>query len=145
MDPLYLEEDDFNKSFELTPRVACNLFVVDREDRFILTRRALDPERGKWNIPGSFLLKHETIDQCLVRTAAQKLGFPISARDCRLKIVHENLSTDPRGHVVTLIYKYRLLKDILMTPWGDSSEMAPFTHIPDEMAFDHAEILKKLV
>lgn len=145
MEPLYLEDDDFNKSFELAPRVACNLFVVDREDRFLLTRRALEPERGKWHLPGSLLLKHETIDQCLVRTAAQELGFPISARDCRLKIVHENISGDPRGHIINLTYKYRLLKDVLMTPWGDSSEMALFTHIPEDLGFNHAEILKKLV
>jgi hypothetical protein len=41
--------------------------------------------------------------------------------------------------------KYRLLKDVLMTPWGDSSEMSLFTSIPEDLGFNHAEILKKLV
>jgi excinuclease ABC subunit A len=64
-----------------------------------------------------------------------------------ISIDQKTVSHNPRSTVgtITEIYEYRLLKDVLMTPWGDSSEMSLFTSIPEDLGFNHAEILKKLV
>jgi ADP-ribose pyrophosphatase YjhB (NUDIX family) len=144
-DPLFLSQGDFIKSFAQVPRVACNLFIVDRDDRFLLTKRGIEPERGKWHLPGSFLLKYESIAQCLERIASSELGFLVSSRDCRLKIVHENIGCDPRGHIIDVVYKYRLLKDVILKGWGDSLSMAFFTNSPPDMGFNHEQILKEIL
>ena len=145
MDPLYLEPEDFKKSFDLAPRVAINLFVVNKANQFLLTKRTAPPHAGEWHLPGSFVLKYETVDACIERLAASELGFTVSAKDCYLKLVHDNIDADPRGHVIDIVYRYRVLRDIVLTSWGDSAEMGFFTTIPDGVGFNHAEILKKLV
>lgn len=143
MSTLYLNEEQFVKSFELAPRVAINLLVLNRQNQFLLARRAIEPAKGKWHIPGSFLLKNEPIGACLERIAAEELGFPISSNDCRLADVSENVDADPRGHVVDIVYKYRLLKAIWLKPWGNSAELAFFNTIPQDMGFNHKQILSR--
>lgn len=143
MSPLYLDNEQFIQSFKHVPRLAINLLILNRQNQFLLTRRAIEPEKGKWHLPGCFLLKEEKIDTCLERIATEELGFPISANDCRLADVSENLEQDPRGHIVDVIYKYRLLKAIWLKPWGSSAELAFFNSIPPEMGFNHGQILSK--
>lgn len=143
MTGLYLTPDQFTASFMYVPRVACTVLVVNRANQFLLTKRAIEPAQGMWHLPGSFLLKGEHIATCLERIATQELGFPLSARDCRLAHVSENIDSDPRGHVVDIIYKYRLLREISLSAWGDSAELGFFSSIPHNMGFNHAEILSK--
>ena len=143
MPPLFLTVKQFNKSFDLAPRLRVGIIVLNRQSKFLLTRRGIEPDKGKWQIPGSFLLKNESIHDCVSRIGMEELGFTLSANDCRLASVEEDLVQDSRGHVVHAIYKYRLLRDISLKPWGDSVEMAFFSSIPADIGFHYGEILEK--
>lgn len=143
MPPLFLTAKQFKKSFDLAPRLIIDILVLNKFDQFLLTRRGTPPEIGKWQIPGSFLLKDETMQECVGRIGVEELGFTLSYNDCRLASVQEDLTQDLRGHVVHIIYKYRLLRDISLRPWGESTEMAFFSSIPQDMGFHYSEILKK--
>ena len=140
----YLSEKKFAESFEHSPRVALVLFIRNKKDEVLLVRRALPPHENAWALPGAFLLRGETIAACLNRVAIEKLGIELSMNDCRVHDVVEYLE-DPRGHVVQVVYKYRMLRDILLKPWGESSELAYFGKRPAEMAFNHGEILDEMI
>lgn len=140
---LFLTPKQFTASFAHVPRVALVLLIVNRQNQFLLTKRAIEPGSGMWHLPGSFLLKDEQIAQCLERIGPQELGFTLSAKDCRLVHVSENLESDPRGHVIDIIYKYRLLREISLSAWGDSAELGFFFTIPQGVGFNHVEILQK--
>jgi 8-oxo-dGTP diphosphatase len=143
MPPLLLTPRQFKTSFNLVPKLMINILVLNKLDQFLLTRRGIEPEIGKWQIPGSFLLKGETVQECVARIGVEVLGFTLSSNDCRLALFEEDLVKDPRGHVVHVIYKYRVLRDISLKPWGESAEMAFFSSIPQDMGFHYGEILKK--
>ena len=143
MPSILLTPRQFKSSFNLVPRLMIDILVLNKLDQFLLTRRGIEPEIGKWQIPGSFLLKNETIQECVARIGVEELGFTLSSNDCRLASFEEDLAQDPRGHVVHVIYKYRLLRDISLKPWGESAEMAFFSSIPTDMGFHYSEILKK--
>lgn len=143
MPPLLLTEKQFTDSFDLVPRLKINVLVVNKLNQFLLTRRAIEPELGKWQIPGVFLLKDESIQDCIARIGIEELGFTLSANDCRLSALEEDLEHDIRGHVLHAVYKYRLLRDISLKPWGESVEMGFFSSPPQDMGFHYAEILKK--
>lgn len=143
MPPLHLTEKQFKISFDLAPRLIIDILVLNKQDQFLLTRRGIEPEIGKWQMPGTFLQKDETIQECIGRIGVEELGFSLSSNDCRLASVEEDLMQDERGHVLHVIYKYRLLRDISLKPWGDSLEMGFFSAIPADMGFRYGEMLKK--
>ena len=143
MPPLFLTARQFKRSFDLVPRLIIDIIVLNKQDQFLLIRRGIEPEVGKWQVPGTFLQKDETIQECVARIGVEELGFSLSSNDCRLASVEEDLSSDPRGHVVHTIYKYRLLRDISLKPWGESLEMGFFSSIPPDMGFAYGKILKK--
>jgi len=143
MSGLYLDDKQFTESFLLVPRVAIDVLILNKSNQFLLTRRGIEPELGKWHIPGGFLLKGESIVERIERIGVEELGFTISANDCRLAQVSDNLDADPRGHIVDIVYKCRVLRDILLKPWGDSVELGFFNNIPKDIGFNHAQILSK--
>lgn len=140
----YLSEKKFAETFESAPRIAIVLLIRNKKDEILLVRRGLPPDEGKWSLPGAFLLKKETLADCVNRIAIEKLGIELSKNDCRLHDVIEYME-DPRGHVIQVVYKYRMLRDILLKAWGESSELAYFGTLPDEMAFNHAEVVGEMV
>ncbi len=138
-----LPEKTFLKSFELVPRVAVNLLIVDSGNRLLLTKRTMPPGVGTWHYPGSFLLKNETILDCIERVASDELGLRISVKKAMLAGVAEDIHDDPRGHVIDLLYRYEAGGGELET-FRETGYMKFFSALPDNVGFNHRETLKSL-
>jgi ADP-ribose pyrophosphatase YjhB (NUDIX family) len=59
---------------------ACAL-CLDDEGRLLLVRRAQDPDRGKWDLPGGFLEEAEHPLDALRRELLEETGLEIEPRD----------------------------------------------------------------
>lgn len=138
-----LPRDLFLQSFSLVPRVALDLLLEDQQGRVLLTKRAKQPYVGIWHIPGSFLLKDETINSCIKRVAKNELTLEKNVKST-LAGVFENLDADPRGHVIDIIYKIVINEPILMVKNEDTEEMQFFEKLPANIGFNHREVLEKL-
>lgn len=55
------------------PRVCVDAVVV-RSEEVLMTRRAIEPELGKWHLPGGKIVRGETIDEALKRHVLHDLG-----------------------------------------------------------------------
>jgi len=60
----------------LNPRVVAAT-VPERDGRFLLVRRAMDPMRGFWTFPGGFLEVGETAEQGAVRETEEEVGLAV--------------------------------------------------------------------
>lgn len=138
-----LSEEEFLKTFEHVPRVGISLLVKDKNGRILLTKRAKPPLEGLWHIPGSFLFKLETINDCLQRVAIDELNLNLFAKP-QLLGVFDNIDKDPRGHVVDIVYGATVGDDFLPKPHKDTLEAKFFDKLPSNIGFNHAETLKKL-
>lgn len=107
--PQKLPYDQFLKSFELAPRVAIDLWVKNERGGVLYIKRETDPYIGKWHIPGSFLLKGETVRECVKRIAKDETNVELSGSDFKLLWSDEELN-EPRGHVIHLVYSVRIYK-----------------------------------
>ncbi len=135
---IWLNRQEWQKSFELVPRVAVDL-VVKRANRVLLTKRKKPPFAGSWHLPGSFVLRGERLEECAQRVAREELGTRVVA--IKLAGVFDNIEGDPRGHVIDVVYECVLTDE--PSAVGDTAEVGWFSKLP-EMGFGQAEMVKKL-
>jgi len=139
-----LSHHKFLRTFGLVPRLAVNILVTNRKNEFLLTQRAIPPRVGVWHYPGSFLLKGEGLLVCLKRVAKNELGLDITPSKCRLLGVFEDIDEDPRGHVVDIIYGYKVGSGTKFKPGKDTKEIRFFKKIPAKTGFNHSDVLSHL-
>jgi 8-oxo-dGTP diphosphatase len=123
--------------------VDCVVFGVDAEGlKVLLIRRALQPFKGRWALPGGFVRIDESVDDAARRELKEETGLN--------RVFLEQLYTfgdperDPRERVVTVAY-YALveLRDHAVQPASDADRAAWFDirDLP-RLAFDHERIIE---
>jgi ADP-ribose pyrophosphatase YjhB (NUDIX family) len=63
--------------FYLNPKVVAAT-IPEAEGRILLTRRAIDPSRGKWTFPGGFVDFGERTTDAAVRETLEETGLTVS-------------------------------------------------------------------
>jgi 8-oxo-dGTP diphosphatase len=107
----------------------------------VLIRRGIEPELGKWALPGGFVLPHEDLTEAAERELAEETGLAATGHLEQLA-TYGAPDRDPRGRVVTVAY-LALMPDQPLPEAGGDAAMArwrPVTAI-EHLAFDHEGIL----
>ncbi|WCJ60057.1 NUDIX domain-containing protein [Fontisphaera persica] len=63
--------------YHTNPAVGVGGLVVDNQGRLLLLRRANDPGRGKYGLPGGFVNPGESAEEALVRETREETGLEI--------------------------------------------------------------------
>jgi len=145
--PRKLPQKEFLESFRNVPRLAVNLFITDTHGMLLLTKRNNPPFIGYWHLPGSFLLKNETIIAAQRRVAQDELGFRLSEYvELLLLDAFDDIEEDPRGHVVDIIYGMRVKDFSQIKPTKETAEAKFFARdkLPSDIGFNHRRILHEL-
>lgn len=123
--------------------VDCVVFGLDEGDlKVMLIERNLPPFKGKWALPGGFVLMDETLDEAAKRELVEETGL----EDVFLEQLYtfSALDRDPRERIVSVAY-YALvrLSDHQVAAATDAADAAWFsiTDTP-KLAFDHEAILE---
>lgn len=127
-----------------TQLVAVDLVVLTvRADRLcaLQVRRAIPPYRGRWALPGGFVLPDEDLDEAAGRELAEETGLAVGS------VYLEQLRTfgapgrDPRGRVFAVAY-LALAPDLPTPTAGSDAAAARWAPVMQAgLAFDHDEIL----
>jgi 8-oxo-dGTP diphosphatase len=123
---------------ELTVDIA--LFTV-RDDRccLLLVKRGIAPHRGRWALPGGFVLEREGLEVAACRELSEETAIEVTHLE-QLR-TYGDPKRDPRGRVVSVAYV--ALAPGLAEPAGgsDAAEARwwPVDELP-RLAFDHARI-----
>lgn len=118
--------------------------VVDETLKVLLVKRAIDPFKGRWAIPGGFIdmAQDDNTDMTAKRKLSDKTGVvPKYLEQLR---TFSGLNRDPRGFTITLAY-FALVPFEEAAPHIDTVDEANWVNVSDlddtPVAFDHKEII----
>lgn len=120
------------------PLVGVGVLIRDG-DRYLLVRRAAEPDAGLWTIPGGLVEVGERVKEAAVREAREETGLEVEIID--LLGVVDKIVRDEEGrirfHFVILDYlagvkggKLRASSDALEARWVRRDEMARYRLSP---------------
>jgi ADP-ribose pyrophosphatase YjhB (NUDIX family) len=119
-----------------------NALVEDDEGRVMLTRRAHDPDKGLWDIPGGFLEEAEHPLDGVRRELKEETGLDVEPEDFLVATVDWYDAPGGRRATVNLVWTARIVGG-QPEPADDVSEIRFFAADelpgPDELAFEHVQ------
>lgn len=115
--------------------------IEDDQLKVLLIKRAHEPFKGKWALPGGFLLQNEPPEKAASRVLEGKAGIS--------NIYTEQLYTfagsgrDPRGNIITISYFALAPIDKIKISESSKTQMPTFHPIKKlpKLAFDHGRII----
>lgn len=108
----------------------------------LLIRRAAEPFKGSWALPGSYIAAGETTTDAMHRTLKAKAGVERTSLVFTEQLyTFDTVARDPRGHAVSVTY---MALGRTITPAAVPSSQSPQFFALDELpelAYDHADII----
>lgn len=126
-------------AFEHNPLLVVDI-IIPTSEGVVLIKRAREPYKGKWALPGGFVRYGERVEEAAVREAEEETGLKVRLK--RLVGVYSDPNRDPRGHLVSICFLAERVGGELSTS-EEAMEVRAFEKIPwQELAFDHAKMLR---
>ena len=129
------------------PALTADIVVFSRDEekwKVLLIRRKGHPFLGKLAFPGGFANENEPVEQTAARELEEETG--VSGLEMRLIDVFSAPGRDPRGWTVSAAF-LAVTDQPLAVQAGDDAAEAFWLALeeigPEELAFDHAQILQK--
>ena len=124
------------------PLVAVDAVVLRPDGSLVLVKRAKEPFRGFWALPGGFVRYGERVEDAVKREVMEETGLEVAIEG--LVGVYSEPDRDPRGHVISIAFLAREVGGSLSAA-SDAAEVRAFRAPPDRLAFDHARIIEDAV
>lgn len=138
---------DLKTPYQPFVTVDCVIFGLDQssELRVLLIKRAYEPFKDRWAIPGGFIKKGETLEAAARRELEEETGV----KDIFIEQLYTfgSLERDPRGQVISVAYFALInLEEHPTSAATDATEAQWFklSECPD-LPFDHNRILETAI
>jgi ADP-ribose pyrophosphatase YjhB (NUDIX family) len=122
------------------PLLTVDLIIeIEGEERSVVLIERKNPPLG-WALPGGFVDYGETVEEAARREAKEETDLDV--KDLAQFHTYSDPSRDSRGHMVSVVFSARAGG----TPrGGDDARVAkafPVNRLPEDMAFDHRQIIE---
>ena len=114
--------------------------IIIKKDGGVVCVYRKNPPHG-WAIPGGFINYGESAEQAAVREAKEETGLDI--RDLELFGVFSDPHRDPRFHTISIVFVAQASGQLKAGDDASSVRIFSEADLPEEMAFDHRQILKQ--
>ena len=124
----------------VTPLLAADTIIelTDYPGRpIVLIERAFPPYG--WAIPGGFVDVGERVERAAVREAQEEVGLDVKL--IALLGLYSDPSRDARGHTVTAVYVVEASGAPVAADDAKNCQIFSIDNLPEQLAFDHAEVL----
>lgn len=133
----FIPPDTYKTIIESLPILCVDVMITNENGEYLLVRRANEPLKGEWWVPGGRVLKSEPLENAVKRKIKEELGIDVKVvgpvgyyEDQYDKNPHETISP---LHTVGIVFHARLLTTNV-TLDGQSSEWRFFNQLPARFA-----------
>ena len=143
---IYLETYD-RKKYD-APSVAVDLLIFNRDQsKILLINRAEHPFVNKLALPGGFYIPTDlSLEFAASRELLEETSVSLNITEDNLIKVTSSKDRDPRGWIVSVAYKVCIDENSVKPLANSDALYANFVEIktlkPEDMAFDHYDIIK---
>jgi len=122
-----------------TPLVAVDILMISEGQVLLIERK--NPPHG-WALPGGFVDMNESTEHAALRELKEETGVVTSITSVDLVGVYSKPGRDPRGPVVSIVYKVLTKFKPDVTPADDATNAQWYDiwNLP-KLAFDHHQII----
>ncbi|MBE9576800.1 NUDIX hydrolase [Flavobacterium proteolyticum] len=106
------EDCEFTYYHNIAAAVA---LVFTFEDKVLFTVRNVDPDKGKWDLPGGFIDPNETAEEAACREIREELGLNLQVSDLKYVTTSPNnyLYKNVPYKTMDIFYECQLTSDII--------------------------------
>jgi 8-oxo-dGTP diphosphatase len=134
-DEHWLPERLFKSIIRHVPVVSVDAIIVN-DSKFLLTKRAIPPQKGRWHLPGGLLRKGERLAHCAMRIALDETGLSIEVG--RVVGIYDDPSRNLARHDVTVAFLCSPVGGHLKPDWQASDlRYFSFNSLPRRIGFGH--------
>ena len=73
-----LSQEEFDSIYSKVPRLTVEIIIKNQHDGLYLTKRAIEPCRGQWHLPGGTVRFGEKLKEAVERIAQRELGVVVN-------------------------------------------------------------------
>lgn len=124
-----------------TPLLAADAIIelTDKPGRPIVLIERKNPPYG-WAIPGGFVDIGERLEVAAIREAKEEVCLDVTLK--ALLGMYSDPKRDDRGHTVTAVYVAEATGEPQAADDAKNLDIFDLDNLPDELAFDHRQVLE---
>ena len=125
----------------VTPLLAADAIIelIDKPGRPIILIERKNPPYG-WAIPGGFVDVGERLENASIREAKEEVCLDVNLK--ALLGMYSDPARDDRGHTVTAVYVAEARGEPKAADDAKSLQLFTLDNLPEELAFDHRQVLE---
>ncbi|MHB1864972.1 MAG: NUDIX hydrolase [Candidatus Saccharimonadales bacterium] len=97
----YLECEACGLHYYINPKACTGVALYNSEQEFLLVRRAVDPMKGFWDLPGGFVDEDENLEESARRELQEELGIKVGdlsyVCSCKDRYVYQDIEFSTIG------------------------------------------------
>lgn len=128
-----------------TRPMAVNAILL-KENHVLLVQRAMEPDKGWWDIPGGYLDWDETLEEGTTRELKEETGLDADPNSFKLVGTYSNPKNKVGNQVVEIYFISKVFSGEIKEEEGEVVEAKWFdlNELPENVAFDHINVLEGL-
>ncbi|EMI42397.1 NUDIX hydrolase [Rhodopirellula sp. SWK7] len=104
--PFHCAKCDF--AFYFGPVAAVGGLVLNEQDRLLVVRRARDPGKNQWGLPGGFVDRDETVEEALAREVLEETQLKVCKSELLMTGPNQYTHHGVTAQVIDLFYMCRV-------------------------------------
>lgn len=135
-----LSQQEFDTIYSKVPRLTVEVIVRDNDGSIFLTKRAIEPCKDQWHLPGGTVRFGELMVEAVKRIAKRELGVDIDKTRNVGYIEYPSHFNNGLDSPVGIVFEVEEYSGVL-SPNNESAESGWFARLPDNMHADQDSFL----
>lgn len=135
-----LPKAEFDQIYAKVPRLTVEVVIRNKQGEILLTKRAIDPCKGQWHLPGGTVRMGESLVKAVERVALHEVGLKVSDPKLQGYIEYPSHYRSGQIYPVGIVFEIDSFKGSVVID-DEAEAWGWFRQLPANMHFDQDNYL----